>query len=62
MVWYGNVETVAFLLKNKANKEAWDKLGRRPKDLARDILLLSSSFYSRMLASTRPFLLSNDGR
>jgi len=35
MVWYGNVEIVSFLLKNKANKEAWDKLGQRPKDLAR---------------------------
>lgn len=35
MVWYWNIETVAFLLEHRANKEAWDKLGQRPKDLTR---------------------------
>ncbi len=34
-LWYGNIRTVEFLLQHNANKDAWNRLGRRPKDLAR---------------------------
>jgi hypothetical protein len=33
--WYTNIRTVEFLLQHNANKNAWDRLGRRPGDLAR---------------------------
>jgi hypothetical protein len=34
-VGHGNLRTVKFLLEHNANKDAWDKSGRRPKDLAK---------------------------
>lgn len=34
-LWYGNIWTVELLLQHNASKDAWDRLGRRPRDLAR---------------------------
>lgn len=33
-IWHGNLTTVNFLLENKAVRDSWDRLGRRPKDIA----------------------------
>ena len=34
-IWYGNLTTVNFLLEKKAVKDSWERLGQRPKDIAK---------------------------
>jgi hypothetical protein len=34
-IWHGNLTNVNLLLEKKVVKDSWDRLGRRPKDIAK---------------------------
>lgn len=35
-IWHGNLTSLNFLLEKKAVKDSWDRIGQRPKDIAKN--------------------------